>query len=61
MIPTKGKGCDVTARNIATGHESDLARPLTTDDQDNALLYEEQETDVDNGSRRQDGSGVRSI
>lgn len=49
MIPAKGKGCEVTARNIAKGDESDLARPLTTDPWDNALLlYEEQETDEDN-------------
>ena len=53
MIPTKGKGSDVTARNIAISDESDLARPLTTDPWDNALLIEEdddeeQEADEDN-------------
>ena len=55
MIPTKGKGCKVTARNIAKDEESDLARPLTTDDWDNALLIEEdeeQEADEDNGESR---------
>ena len=41
MIPAKGKGCEVTARNIALGEETDIARPLTTDDWDNALLIEE--------------------
>ena len=50
MIPGKGKGWEVTARNIALGEESDIARPLTTDDKDNVLLiYEEQEADADNG------------
>lgn len=49
MIPMKGKGWEVTARNIASGDPAGLSRPLTTDDWDNALLYEEQETDVDNG------------
>lgn len=42
MIPMKGKGRDVTARNIANGKPEELARPLTTDPFDNMLLiYEE--------------------
>lgn len=41
MIPTKGKGHEVTARNRALGEPDGLARPLTTDPWDNALLYEE--------------------
>lgn len=53
MIPAKGKGCKVTARNIACGEETELSRPLTTDDMDNVLLiYEEQKTDADNGESR---------
>ena len=51
----KGKGHEVTARNIALGDVMELSRPLTTDEWDNALLYEEQETEADNGDRRQDG------
>lgn len=43
MIPMKGKGWDITARNIASGAPIDLSRPLTTDDWDNVILYEEQE------------------
>lgn len=52
MIPAKGKGHDTTARNIALGDPDDIARPLTTDPWDNALLIEEdeeQEADVDHG------------
>lgn len=45
MIPMKGKGWDITARNIASGAPIDLSRPLTTDDWDNVILYEEQEAD----------------
>lgn len=45
MIPMKGKGHEVTARNLAMGEETELARPLTTDPFDNMLLTdEEQET-----------------
>ena len=50
MIPMKGKGFEVTARNIAMGDQAELARPLTTDPWDNALMYEKQETDEDNGT-----------
>ena len=39
-IPMKGKGYEVTARNIAKGEPHELARPLTTDEWDNALLIE---------------------
>ena len=48
MIPMKGKGHEVTARNIAKGYPHELARPLTTDEWDNVIFYEEQETDADN-------------
>lgn len=44
----KGKGYRVTARNIASGDPAELARPLTTDPWDNALMYEKQEIDEDN-------------
>lgn len=52
MIPAKGKGHKTTARNIALDDPDDIARPLTTDPWDNALLIEEdeeQEADVDHG------------
>lgn len=53
MIPHKGKGYDVTARNIALGEPTELSRPLTTDDWDNALLiHEEQTPDADYGGCR---------
>lgn len=42
IIPMKGKGHKVTARNIALGEPMELARPLTTDEWDNVLLYERQ-------------------
>lgn len=45
----KGKGHEVTARNIASGDPMDLARPLTTDEMDNVILYEQQKTE--DGSR----------
>ena len=45
----KGKGHEVTARNIMMGEPIELARPLTTDEWDN-MLYEEQETDDDCGA-----------
>ena len=44
----KGKGHEVTARNLMIGESIELARPLTTDEWDN-MLYEEQETDADRG------------
>jgi hypothetical protein len=46
MLPMKGKGWETTAKNIAKTEEEDVARPLTTDPWDNAILieYEEQET-----------------
>lgn len=43
MIPAKGKGHEVTARNRAKGDDIDIAFPLTTDPWDNALLIEEDE------------------
>lgn len=52
MIPMKGKGHEVTAHNLALDDDIDIARPLTTDPWDNALLIEEdeeQETNEDNG------------
>ena len=45
MIPMKGKGHEVTARNIALGEKSEIARPLTTDEWDNVLFYERDDTD----------------
>ena len=36
----KGKGHEVTARNIAQGDAHDECRPLTTDPKDNVLLME---------------------
>lgn len=43
MIPAKGKGHYVTARNIAMAEPEDVSRPLTTDGWDNAILYYENE------------------
>lgn len=60
MIPMKGKGHEVTAKNRALGEPDELARPLTTDEWDNMLLIEEddeeQETDADNREGRPDGT-----
>lgn len=42
----KGKGHEVTARNIAVGEPSEDCRPLTTDPSDNVMLIED-ETDSD--------------
>ena len=39
----KGKGHEVTARNIALDEDNDLSRPLTKDEMDNAVLLEEDE------------------
>lgn len=44
----KGKGFEVTARNIVNGEPMELARPLTTDEWDNMLMYEKQEIDENN-------------
>ena len=55
MIPMKGKGHEVTARNLALADDIDIARHLTTDEWDNMLLIEEdeeQEVDADNGESR---------
>ena len=52
----KGKGYEVTARNIALGEPMELARPLTTDDMDNVLLYEEQTPDENNREGRPYGT-----
>lgn len=49
----KGKGFEVTAHNLALEEDIDIARPLTTDPWDNALLIEEdeeQEADADNSN-----------
>jgi hypothetical protein len=43
MIPMKGKGHEVTAKNLALQEDIDIARPLTTDEWDNMLLIEEDE------------------
>ena len=42
----KGKGHEVTARNIAIGEPMELARPLTTDEWDNVLLIEDEEQET---------------
>ena len=47
MIPAKGKGHIVTARNIARCESDELSRPLTTDGWDNALLIEDGEDNAD--------------
>lgn len=47
MIPMKGKGHEVTAVNLAIEDEPEVARPLTTDPWDNALLIEEDEADTE--------------
>ena len=47
MIPMKGKGWQVTARNLAGEVEPEVSRPLTTDPWDNALLIEEDENGQD--------------
>ena len=36
----KGKGHEITARNIAIGEPTEDCRPLTTDDLDNVVLME---------------------
>lgn len=48
IIPMKGKGHKVTARNLARGEEPEACRPLTTDPWDNAILneYEEQKAET---------------
>lgn len=43
----KGKGHEVTARNIAKGEPHELSRPLTTDEWYNALLIEYGEDNAD--------------
>ena len=54
MIPMKGKGHEVTARNIMLEEPLEESRPLTTDPWDNAILTidEEQENDADNENCR---------
>lgn len=44
----KGKGHEVTARNLATGDETELSRPITTDPWDNAIMYGETEDTAGN-------------
>lgn len=41
VIPMKGKGHEVTARNIMLDNPMEDCRPLTTDSLDNVLLYED--------------------
>lgn len=48
----KGKGFEITAKNIVNGDPTELARPLTTDEWDNVLLYEGCDT---NQTGNQDG------
>ena len=47
MLPMKGKGYEVTARNITKGEPHELSRPLTTDEWDNAILIEDGEDSTD--------------
>lgn len=42
----KGKGCEVTARNIMAGEAVEMCRPLTTDPMDNVLVSENEDTDT---------------
>lgn len=41
IIPMKGKGHEVTARNIVGDDPMEESRPLTTDPKDNMMVYEE--------------------
>lgn len=41
----KGKGHEVTARNIVLDEPMEDCRPLTTDPMDNVMVYEEDNTD----------------
>ena len=41
IVPMKGKGHEVTARNIVRNDPMDESRPLTTDPKDNMMVYEE--------------------
>ena len=40
MIPMKGKGHEVTARNLILAGPIEISRPLTTDEWDNVIVYE---------------------
>lgn len=46
IIPMKGKGWEVTARNLVCGETQEEARPLTTDPFDNVLFYGEDNTHI---------------
>ena len=48
----KGKGFEITAKNIVNGDPTELARPLTTDEYDNVILYDEQEVEAGDRTRR---------
>ena len=41
IVPMKGKGHEVTARNIVMSEGLEDSRPLTTDPMDNVMVYEE--------------------
>ena len=41
MVPMKGKGHEVTARNIVRYDPIGESRPLTTDPKDNMIVYED--------------------
>ena len=55
MIPMKGKGHEVTARNLALEEDIDIARGLTTDPWDNMLLIEEDEGFSENTAGDEEG------
>lgn len=41
IVPMKGKGHEVTARNIVLDEPIEDCRPLTTDPKDNVMVYED--------------------
>ena len=51
----KGKGHEVTARNLALEEHIDIARGLTTDPWDNMLLIEEDEGFSENTAGDEEG------
>lgn len=49
----KGKGHKVTARNRAAGDPDEIARPLTTDEWDNVMLFEYEGCNQDTSGDKQ--------